>query len=252
MGRRGLALLVAALLAPLAFAGREGAEEALPDLDQVVPSKLRVRERDGRWVLGFASAVDNVGRRALVVEGRRDGGERSMRVWQLVGARRYPVAGTLRYVVSAGHAHWHLLDFERYELRRPDGGRVRRDAKTGFCLTDSFDAGPLTLPGEPRRAQWVHECGRGRPDLLRVRGGVSIGFRDVYDPFLEGQDVDLTRLPAGRYVLVHRANPVRALRESDYGNNAASVLLRVNWPRGFGSRPGVRVVARCPDTPTCS
>jgi hypothetical protein len=244
-----VALLVAPLLVVPAAA--QPASERLPDLDQVVPRQLRVRERDGRFLLGFAGAVDNVGRAALVIEGRRGPGERTMRVWQLIGGRRREVPGRLRYVVSPDHAHWHLLDFERYELRRTDGRRVRRDGKTGFCLLDSFDAGPVTLPGEPEHARWLNECGRHHPNLVRVRAGISIGFRDVYEPFLEGQEVDLTRLPAGRYLLVHRVNPTRALLESNYGNNAASVLLRVRWPGGLGHRPGVRVLARCPDSASC-
>jgi hypothetical protein len=223
----------------------------LPDLDQVVPQKLHVRERDGRFLLGFASAVDNVGRAPMVVEGRRRKGEATMRVSQLVRGRARAVRARLRYTVSPDHAHWHFLDFERYELRRPSGRPVRRARKAGFCLLDTFNAGAVRLPGEPRRARWLGECGRRRPDLLRLREGISIGYRDLYEPFLEGQDVDLTGLPAGRYLLVHRVNPTRALLESDYSNNAASVLLQVRWPRGRDHRPGVRVLARCPDTATC-
>ena len=245
-----------ALVAALAVLGAASASARpaapLPDLDQVLPRKLRVHERAGHFTLGFASAVDNVGRAAVVIEGRRTPGQRTMRIRQLVDGRWRDVAGVLRYVISPDHAHWHLLDFERYELRRPDGGLVRPAAKTGFCLTDSFDAGPATLPGEPVHARWLNECGRRRPDLLRMREGISIGFRDVYEPFLEGQSVDLTRLPAGRYVLVHRANPTRALAESDYANNAASVLLEGRWPNGFARRPGVRILARCPDSAACS
>jgi hypothetical protein len=55
-----VALLVAALLVVPAAA--QPATERLPDLDQVVPRQLRVRERDGRFLLGFAGAVDNLGR----------------------------------------------------------------------------------------------------------------------------------------------------------------------------------------------
>jgi hypothetical protein len=243
-----VALLLVALLAVPAA---QPATARLPDLDQVVPSKLRVRERDGRFLLGFAAAVDNVGRAPLVVEGRRARGEPTMRVWQIVGGNARRVPGTLRYTVSPDHAHWHFLDFERYELRRPDGSRVRRVAKTGFCLLDTFNAAAARLPGEPRHARWLGECGRHHPELLRLRAGISIGFRDLYEPFLEGQDVDLTGLPAGRYLLEHRVNPARALLESDYGNNAASVLLQVRWPHGAGERPGVRVLARCPDALRC-
>ena len=208
-------------------------------------------ERDGRWLLGFASAVDNVGGRALVIEGRRANRSAPMRVWQLLGARRYATRGVLRYVTSEDHAHWHLLRFESYELRRADGRTAVRDAKTGFCLTDSRDGGRETLPGEPRRAVWINHCGRHRPDVLRMRAGISVGFRDVYDPFVEGQHVDVTRLPAGRYVLVHRANPARILREADYRNNAASVLMRIRWPGGYARRPTVRILARCPSAADC-
>jgi hypothetical protein len=60
--------------------------------------------------------------------------------------------------------------------------------------------------------------------------------------------VEVTNVPPGRYVLVHRANPERAIEESDYGNNAASVLVQL---RRSGVIPTVRVLARCPDTETC-
>ena len=44
----------------------------------------------------------------------------------------------------------------------------------------------------------------------------------------------MTNVPAGRYVLVHRTNPERAIEESDYENNAASVLIQL---RRAGAHP---------------
>jgi hypothetical protein len=44
--------------------------------------------------------------------------------------------GSLRYVVSPDHRHWHLLGFDRYELRR--AGRkttLVSDRKTGSSVT---------------------------------------------------------------------------------------------------------------------
>ena len=45
--------------------------ELLPDLDQRAPRGLVVGGGPGRWTLGFASAVDNVGRGPLWLTGRR-------------------------------------------------------------------------------------------------------------------------------------------------------------------------------------
>jgi hypothetical protein len=210
---------------------------SLPDLDQAAPDAVSVVHRHGRLLLVFASAVNNVGPGALVVEGRRTG--RVMRTWQLVGDRRYALPTRLRYVRSATHAHWHLGYFERYELRRRNGSLVGRDRKTGFCLNDAYEMRALN-----RTPVWAGDCSRGRPGATTVREGISPGFGDDYVPAKEGQSIDVTNAPPGRYVLVHRANPERVLRERSYANNAASALLELDGAR-------VRLLARCPDSARC-
>jgi Lysyl oxidase len=202
--------------------------------------------------------VDNVGLGPLLLEAERASrAEPAMDVQQLVrrsdGTVRVRAArAELRYVHSETHAHWHLLDFERYELRRAaDGTPVQPDEKTGFCLGDRYETDPGTrLENEPPQAVWTEECGRGQPALFAVREGISPGYGDDYDPALEGQFVDVSQVPAGRYVLVHRADPERTLEESDYANNAASVLLQLR--RTTGEIPTVRVLASCPDSERCS
>jgi hypothetical protein len=78
--------------------------------------------------------------------------------------------------------------------------------------------------------------------------GISVGYGDDYSAFLEGQDLPLDGLPSGHYVLVHRVNLNRALAESSYANNAASVLLDLRWNGGV---PSVHVLATCPGTDRC-
>lgn len=220
-----LALTVAALAAPL------------PDLDQATPFGLSVVARDGRSLLVFGSAVDNVGHGALVVEGRRWGAE--LRTWQIVGSRRLPLPVRLAYVRAETHQHWHFPGFERYELRTQAGRPIGRDRKSGFCLRDAYETRPL---GRPPR--FTGECGARRPGATTLREGISPGFGDDYVPEKEGQAIDVTGLPAGRYVLVHRANPDRVLQERSYANNDASVL--------FSLRDGaVRILRRCPRTAGC-
>jgi hypothetical protein len=219
-----LALTALALAAPL------------PDLDQAPPFGVSLVQRGGRSLLVFGSAVDNVGRGPLVVEARRVAGE--MRTWQVIGGLRVALPVRLRYVRSETHQHWHFPGFERYELRRLDSSLVGRDRKTGFCLRDAYETRALN-----RTPVWTSECARNRPRASVVRQGISPGFGDDYVPLKEGQSIGVGGL-RGRFVLVHRVNPDRVLRERSFRNNAASVLLELRGGR-------VTILRRCPSSATC-
>jgi hypothetical protein len=160
--------------------------------------------------------------------------------------RTYAGVGRLRYTLSTDHQHWHFLRFDRYELRTRSGSLVRPDRKTGFCLGDRYESDvTVTLDGEPPSPVWTEECARNEPLRSTVREGISVGYGDNYLPHLEGQYLDITGLPAGRYELVHRVNGDRAIRESNYGNNAASIIIGIRWPRGMNQAPRIDVLRRC-------
>jgi hypothetical protein len=247
-------LLVGGALRVSATTAGAGAPQRLPDLDQEVPSELTVARVDGRYVLGFRSAVRNIGAGPLIIDGHRPGADTAaMRADQVIvrdGAPREVVrdVGRLRYVVSPDHRHWHLLRFQRYELRRPGGSvALARDRKTGFCLGDRYTVRGVRLPARAARPLYRSRCGLGRTRLLGIREGISVGYGDDYAPTLEGQYLPLTGLPDGDYVLVHRVAAQR-IRETRHDNDAASVLLRLRRRVGV---PYVRVLARCPDTASC-
>jgi hypothetical protein len=247
MGGRLLALVGACALA----AGGCGnvPRKLLPDLDQTAPIAVSLVERGGRRLLVFGAGVDNVGAGPLLVAGRRDGD--LMRASQVVersdGSRvERPTGAVMRFVRAETHRHWHLIGFERYELRRSGGALAGRSRKVGFCLGDRYriPAGQAPGRGPATPPRWTGECGKGLPGLELLRAGISSGFGDDYPPEKEGQYVDVTGLPSGRYVLVHLANPGRELRESDYRNNAASVLLELDGDR-------LTVLARCRGSARC-
>jgi hypothetical protein len=147
--------------------------------------------------------------------------------------------GRMRYMRSPDHEHWHLLGFERYELRRAAGrAGLVTDRKTGFCLGDRYRARGPELPARPSAPVYTGRCGHERTGLLGLTEGISVGYGDVYKPNLEGQSLSLARLDDGRYLLVHRVNMGRRLHESNYAHNAASLLLGLRWR---GGRPSVRV-----------
>jgi hypothetical protein len=255
-----LATAAAALVAGGRATSVASGPERLPDLLQETPTDLAITRADagrGPYVLGFRSAVSNIGEGPLIIDGHRPGPEVGTMVADQVvvrdGAPQDVIQGVgeLRYVVSPDHRHWHLLGFDRYELRR--AGRrtaVTGDRKTGFCLGDRYgvtSAVPASPP--PSTPAYTSRCGLEEPQLLGLREGISVGYGDDYSANLEGQYLRISGLRAGRYLLVHRANADRRLLESSYGNNAASLLLRLRWRRGA---PRIRVLAVSPDAPRCA
>jgi hypothetical protein len=209
----------------------------LPDLDQEIASQLRVvADPSGvhSYRIGFQSAVRNVGAGPLLIRGRRQWPSTpTMDADQVVQRADGSTGvigrvGSLRYVSSSDHQHWHYVGFDRYELRR--AGNVAEVA----------GAAPAPV--------YVGRCGLGQTELLEIEEGISVGYGDKYQAFLEYQDLSLTGLADGRYVLVHRVNVDRRIRELSYANNASSLLLDLRWRDGI---PYLSLLRVCPDTARC-
>ena len=225
-----------------------GPRQLLPDFDQRAPFRLTIAGTR----LGFASATDNVGDGPIWVRGSRPSATRPMVARQLVrltddSVRAYDDAGRLRYTPESTHSHWHLLDFQRYELRTLAGDLVVRDRKSGFCLADHY--------GLARRrvavftgGRFYGNCASSQPSALAVEQGTSIGFTDLYPAHFHGQNLELRGVPAGDYVLVHRTNPQGRLEELDYTNNAASLRIRLTWR---GGTPRVQTLRTCDGSAVC-
>ena len=170
--------------------------------------------------LGFRSAVRNVGarpadhRRAPAGADHRHDGRRP--------GRRATTARRARGCATSGGCA---------SSSRPTTG-------TGTCSTSSATScaartAPSALVERPqdrllprrplRVAAGVRRARRpGVPDaaaaseqtrLLGIREGISVGYGDDYAANLEGQYLPLTGVADGRYVLVHRVNADRRIRE---------------------------------------
>ena len=239
-----IALLLSALPA-LAGSPRE----LLPNLIQLPPIQLQTRAvrvaGTTRHELLFTSTSANTGAGPLVVRLVRRSSAAPFAVAQIVSrsdgsTRSYPVAVAIRYVSRPGHNHFHVPHFERYELRNAADRVVATDTKLGFCLGDRAPVGTAHRP-----ARFTGPCGRGIRNALRLTVGISVGWADPYASDLDGQQLDVTGLPAGTYTLVNRVNPDGTFHESSYGDNVAAARIRLAWPNGRSAPPVVTPLASC-------
>jgi hypothetical protein len=180
-------------------------------------------------------------------------------------------SGTSAYYEPApAHMHWHLLHFERFQLRTLNGNAVVSDRKNGFCLGDRYD-----VPDKASLQHRVHDdeqpeaklhqfliynmCGHEQPQATDVTEGISVGSGDDYRYTVDFQWLDITSVASGVYDVVNTVNPDRTLTEKDYGNNSSSIAVSVQWPNGAKGAPSritapplVRLLRSCPGSETCS
>ncbi|CCH33213.1 lysyl oxidase family protein [Actinosynnema sp. NPDC047251] len=232
--------------------------------------------------LRFTTSVDNVGDGPLLIYGKRDSTATqtmsARQAFQSAGDRsipgsydeaRNPIPATMYYEPAPAHTHWHLMDFERFQLRAPDGTTLVLDRKNGFCLGDRYTVRDAAdLPSRPRDpdspegllAEFLREnrCRHHEPRALDVVEGISVGAGDDYKYDVDYQWLDLTDVPSGVYDVVNLVNVDRSFLEKDYGNNASSMAISIQWPGG-GARPSVitkppkvQLLRNCPGQERCA
>jgi hypothetical protein len=124
------------------------------------------------------------------------------------------------FTFSACHEHHHFDDYARYLLL--DGDQViAAGHKQAFCLVDVVN--------------WAWpELGNGNPAYNCFNQGISVGWTDIYDRFLDCQWIDVTDVPYGEYTLRIEVNLPPAgkaeptLVERDYGNNVIEIPVVVD------------------------
>ena len=85
-------------------------------------------------------------------------------------------------------------------------------------------------PGVPHGPPaFLDNCAFGNPRATSLVEGTSVGYTDIYPAYFHGQSIDITRVPAGQYLLVNRVNPFLRFHELRYDNNAAALAVRLRW-----------------------
>ncbi|MCL8250422.1 lysyl oxidase family protein [Aeromicrobium fastidiosum] len=134
------------------------------------------------------------------------------------------------YFAGDGHDHWHVRDFDTYELLDATGAVAARAEKHGYCMQDNTSYEPFRAqPRVPTAPVYTDatSCGKGLPDALTIIHGLSRGWGDTYPTTLPDQAVDVTGLADGEYTVRVHADAVGAVTESDEGNNTTEVRISI-------------------------
>ncbi|HZW03263.1 MAG TPA: lysyl oxidase family protein [Anaerolineaceae bacterium] len=222
--------------APAVSAAQEPAVR-LPDLQTLTPYDLRLVVRAGVRRLYFSNAIVNSGPGPLELTGRYDRGQNVVHTRQQIhrsaGAPLEHETGEMHY--HAAHSHWHWDGFARYEIfsllpyGRPDD-LMATSGKVSYCMRDN----------QPVDSGWIAAHAGGElavsPRALYgncgwQRQGISVGWLDIYAWDTPGQDLDVSHLPDGLYVLKSTANPDGILQEADRDNNASVAYFYLQGSR---------------------
>ena len=210
-----------------ALFGAEQAEPALllPDLRTLEPSGLRISRfsSDGTKLLKLTNSVWNGGFGPLELIGGVDTGSGTQHVIQriLKDDGEYSEKSIGEFVFHPGHNHWHLDSFSVYELwtLQPNGMLdqvVATSGKVSYCLRDIY-----------RSAEAEQIDRAGFTSCSPVRQGLSVGWTDVYQYYLAGQSIDITRLQDGTYALMSIVDPFNLIQESDETNNGIVIYIEI-------------------------
>lgn len=239
--RRGFLLLLlgAAISLSIPLYARAGRSTSglYPDLRTVVPVHLQVVNEHQRTILRFSNGIANTG----------DG------PWQLRPESEPPVTNAIQEIVNANgqiveehlvstyefheaHNHWHIGDVALFEARAgsPTGPIVGSNSvKVSFCLIDLY-----RLEGNaPTSEKTFWDC-------YTSYQGVSAGWVDQYHQSTDGQQLDLTGVPPGRYYLVSTTNPLGNFIEKDLTNNTAWTSFDLRYDNTGNAK--ITIVGRSP------
>lgn len=191
----------------------------------------------GKKLLKFGVITMNVGDGPGEIVADRSGPDAAS--WQAYQSF-YDPSGTLLgsvaepevqfYFAGDGHNHWHVRDFDTYELLDSNGTVAARAEKHGYCMQDNTTYGPLaSQPGVPALPVYAEasSCGKGLPDALTIIHGLSRGWGDTYPTTLPDQAIDVTGLADGEYTVRVHADAVGAVTESDESNNSSEVRISI-------------------------
>lgn len=198
----------------------------LPDLKLNPPQQLFIEESEKGKIIHFSTGFINQGKGPLEIEGKPDeAAGRTKAVQKILKKDGTSESRTLgEFILHPEHDHWHIEKYSLFELWSLKGNREKdkllaTTEKLSFCLWDEYEY-DLKLENAPRERKYLGVCNN------EIQG-ISVGWSDVYEADIAGQEVDISKIPDGSYMIRSVINLDKKIMESNYDNNEATVFVKI-------------------------
>jgi hypothetical protein len=211
----------------------------LPDIGVRTLRQFSIVNTSGKKLLKFPVVTSNVGKGPLEIRATRSSSTSTDWVGRQVvyntdGTRTtLPSTGAQFYYAGDGHNHWHIRDFDLYQLFNSGGSSLRVGEKHGYCFEDNTTyrdwVGSPKHPEVPTSPVYTHStsCGEGDPTATSIVHGLSVGWGDTYPATLPDQAIDITGIPDGVYLVKVTADWQNFWQETNESDNSASAQIRI-------------------------
>jgi PKD repeat protein len=212
----------------------------LPDIGVRTLRNFSIVNTGGKKLLKFPVVTSNVGAGPLEIRATRSSSTSTDWVGRQVvynsdgSTSTLPSTGAQFYYATDGHNHWHIRDFDLYQLFNSGGSSLRVGEKHGYCFEDNTTyrdwVGSPKHPEAPTSPVYTHSgsCGEGHPEATSIVHGLSVGWGDTYPTSLPDQAIDVTGVPDGTYLVKVTADWQGFWRETNESNNSASAQIRIS------------------------
>ncbi len=236
-----LSLALFLIFSYLSLVPSYASEGLLPDLRTVVPQHLNLVNAHQHEILRFSNGVANTGDGPWQMKPEfplSDITQSQKAIQQILDSYGNIVEEkeVSQFEFHEQHNHWHINGIALFEVRTgtPNGPVFGGNSiKTTFCLIDWYKLGD----NSPTTERTYFECSGALQ-------GISVGWVDQYHQATDGQQLDITGAPVGRYYLVSTTNHEGVFIEKDYTNNTAWVAF--DLVRASKGNPKITVVGHSP------
>lgn len=180
----------------------------------------------GKKEIRFTTTFINQGKGPLEVLGKTDLGKNktkaSQRILKTDGTFKEKELG--EFIFHPGHEHWHIEKYSLFEIWsvKEKGEKDKMLATTNkmsFCLWDE-EAFNLNLENASTVQKYV--------GCNNETQGVSVGWSDTYQASVEGQQLNISSLSDGSYLLRFVINPDKKILEGNYSNNEILLNIKID------------------------